>query len=87
MATLVAMTFNFALNNVFTYSDKRLYGTALLWGWLSFVMICSVGAVANVGVANYFYRQDLYWIGSGVAGILVGVVWNYTVSSVYTWKR
>jgi len=27
------------------------------------------------------------WLASAVAGVLVGVVWNYAVTSVFTWKR
>ena len=85
-ATLTAMTSNFALNNVLTYTDKRLRGGAWFRGWVTFVLACSIGAMANVGVANYFYMEDVYWVGAALAGILVGVVWNYAITSVYTWK-
>jgi dolichol-phosphate mannosyltransferase len=87
VATLVAMTSNFFLNNLLTYRDMRLRGLALLWGWLSFVLACSVGALANVGVATYLFRADSYWVLSAIAGILVGAVWNYAVTAVYTWRR
>jgi len=87
IATLVAMTSNFLLNNVLTYRDMRLRGRALLWGWLSFVLACSIGALANVGIATYLFRADSYWLLSAVAGILVGAVWNYAVTAIYTWKR
>jgi dolichol-phosphate mannosyltransferase len=86
-ATLVAMTSNFFLNNLFTYRDMRLRGRQLLWGWLSFVLACSVGALANVGIATYLFRAHSYWVLSALAGVLVGAVWNYAVTAVYTWKR
>ncbi|NEX19543.1 glycosyltransferase family 2 protein [Thiorhodococcus mannitoliphagus] len=87
-ATLVAMTSNFFLNNLLTYRDMRLRGRQLLWGWLSFVVTCSVGALANVGIANYlFHEGHSGWFLSALAGILVGAVWNYAVTAVYTWKR
>jgi dolichol-phosphate mannosyltransferase len=86
-ATLVAMTSNFFLNNLLTYRDMRLRGPALLWGWLSFVLVCSVGALANVGIATYLYQADSSWVLSAVAGILVGAVWNYAVTAVYTWHK
>ena len=86
VATLVAMTSNFALNNVLTYRDLRLRGWRLLRGWLSFVLACSVGALANVGVAQYLFERDSFWLSSAIAGILVGAVWNYAVTAVYTWK-
>src|SRR5262249_34349445 len=44
VATALAMTSNFVLNNVFTYRDRRLKGWRLVRGWLSFMLICSVGA-------------------------------------------
>jgi dolichol-phosphate mannosyltransferase len=56
-ATLVAMTFNFAVNNVLTYRDMQLRGWKLLSGWLSFSLACSVGALANVGIATYLFDQ------------------------------
>jgi dolichol-phosphate mannosyltransferase len=86
-ATLAAMTSNFFLNNLFTYRDVRLRGRALLWGWLSFVLACSVGALANVGIATYLFRSHSYWVLSALAGVLVGAVWNYAVTAVYTWRR
>jgi dolichol-phosphate mannosyltransferase len=86
-ATLVAMTSNFFLNNLLTYRDMRLRGRALIWGWVSFTLACSVGALANVGIATYLFQADSSWVLSAVAGILVGAVWNYAVTAVYTWRK
>jgi len=94
VATLVAMTSNFFLNNLFTYRDQRLKGARLLRGLVSFYVICSVGAVANVGFAAFVYSGETHilsgiagipWLAS-IAGVVVGSVWNYAVSSVFTWK-
>jgi dolichol-phosphate mannosyltransferase len=86
-ATLVAMTSNFFFNNLFTYRDQRLSGWRLLRGLVSFYLICAVGAVANVGAASYLFDIEHTWWLAGVAGAIVGSVWNYAVSSVFTWKR
>lgn len=86
-AAVVAMTTNFWLNNLFTYSDMRLRGWEMLRGWFSFVAACSVGALANVGVASWIFETHSLWVASALAGILVGAVWNYAVTAVYTWKR
>lgn len=86
-AALVAMTTNFILNNLLTYRDMRLRGRRLVWGWVSFVLACSVGAIANVGIATYLFRADSYWVLSALAGIVVGAVWNYAVTAVYTWRH
>lgn len=86
-ATLVAMTFNFIVNNLFTYRDRRLSGWGWLWGWVTFVLACSIGALANVGIATYLFQEEqTFWVLSAVAGIVVGAVWNYAVTSIYTWK-
>lgn len=87
VATGVAMLFNFAVNNLLTYRDKRLKGWGLLRGLASFVLVCSVGALANVGIAQYLFEQRQGWVLAAVAGILVGAVWNYSVSSFYTWGK
>jgi dolichol-phosphate mannosyltransferase len=82
----VAMTANFFLNNFFTYADKRLKGSRALRGLISFYVICSLGAVANIGIAAYLFAEQERWWIAGIAGVIVGSVWNYAVSSIFTWK-
>ena len=87
-ATFIAMTSNFFLNNSLTYADRRLKGRRIAWGLLSFYVICAFGAVANVGLASFLYdAQGAYWGLAGLAGALVGAVWNFAVSSIVTWRR
>jgi dolichol-phosphate mannosyltransferase len=85
-AAFTAMTSNFFLNNQLTYRDKRLKGLALLVGLLTFYLVCSVGMVANVGVANWVYGAQPLWWFAGTAGAVMGVVFNYAASSVLTWR-
>ncbi len=85
-ATTTAMTSNFFLNNLFTYRDQRLRGWRLIRGLLSFYLICGIGAFANVGIAAFVFRAEQAWWVAGIAGVIVGSVWNYAVSSVFTWK-
>jgi dolichol-phosphate mannosyltransferase len=86
-ATLVAMTSNYVLNNILTYRDMRLSGWGFVRGWISFVLACSIGAFANVGIAAFLFEHQTFWMASAVAGVLVGAVWNYAVTAVYTWKK
>jgi dolichol-phosphate mannosyltransferase len=86
-ATLIAMTSNYAINNILTYRDMRLTGWAWVKGWASFSIACSVGALGNIGVASYIFAQDATWVVASLSGIVVGAVWNYAVTSVYTWKK
>ena len=74
IATLVAMTANFSLNNTLTYRDVRLRGWRWLSGWATFVLACSVGAIANVGIAAYLFERHAGWPLAAIAGILVGAV-------------
>ena len=86
-ATLVAMVFNFAVNNVLTYRDRRLHG----WGWVkglvSFMLACGIGALANVGIATYLFETRTQWVLAALSGVVVGAVWNYAVTQIYTWGK
>ena len=81
------MTFNFTLNNTFTYSDRRLRGAAFVKGLVGFCAVCLVGAVANVGIGNYIYDSEPNWWLAGIAGSLVGAVWNYVASTALVWRK
>lgn len=87
IAASVAMVFNYTLNNMLTYRDRRRKGFRWITGLISFAAICAVGMAANVGVANYLFVQQTFWVFSALAGILLGAVWNYAVSAVYTWRK
>jgi dolichol-phosphate mannosyltransferase len=86
-AVWVAMTSNFLLNNLITYSDLRLRGRQFLRGLLSFYLVCSIGAVANVALASLIYREWRLWWVAGTAGAALGAAWNYTGSRFLTWRQ
>jgi dolichol-phosphate mannosyltransferase len=86
IATLVAMAFNFQLNNVITYRDHRLRGDRLWRGLVVFMLVCGFGAVANVGIAQVLYEQKAGWTVAGGIGAVIGVVWNYAVSATLVWR-
>jgi dolichol-phosphate mannosyltransferase len=85
LASIFAMTINFALNNLFTYRDKRLRGWSWVRGCLSFLLACSIGMLANVGIAAFLFERDFGWTLAALAGIVIGAVWNYATTLVYTW--
>jgi dolichol-phosphate mannosyltransferase len=88
IAVLVAMTTNFYINNAITYRDSQLKGFwPKLRGLLYFYAVCAFGAVANVGVAAWLYNIDhVVWV-SALAGVIMGSVWNYTLSSLFVWRK
>jgi dolichol-phosphate mannosyltransferase len=87
IAVIGAMTFNFVLNNVFTYRDRRLRGWKALWGLFTFYGVCGIGAVANIGIGTWLNTHESQWWIAGLAGVLVGAVWNFVASSFVTWRR
>jgi dolichol-phosphate mannosyltransferase len=88
LATLVAMIANFQLNNIITYRDQRLRGGRLWRGLLLFVAVCSVGAVANIGIARALYDGGSTGrTPAGLLGAVIGVVWNYAMSTTLVWGR
>jgi len=86
LGTVVAMVANFWLNNVLTYRDRRLRGGRLWRGLAVFMLVCGMGAVANVGIARTLYDTHHGWQPAGAAGAAIGVVWNYAVSSTLIWR-
>lgn len=86
-ATVIAMTTNYLLNNIITFRDRRLKGVNLLRGLLSFYVVCSLGALLNVALATYLYMQAVPWWLAALFGIAAAAVWNFTLSSIYTWRR
>jgi dolichol-phosphate mannosyltransferase len=86
IAVVAAMTWNFVFNNMITYRDQRLRGPAFFRGLASFYVIGAIGALANVGIGQLLFAEAQSWWLAGVAGALIGVVWNYTMSRLFTWR-
>jgi dolichol-phosphate mannosyltransferase len=88
LAVIVAMTSNFFINNAITYRDAKLKGFGpQVRGLLYFYAVCAFGAVANVGVATWLYNlYPVVWI-SALAGVIMGAVWNFTLSSLFVWRK
>lgn len=86
-ATMVAMTWNFILNNQLTYRDRRLSGLPFVYGLVTFYAVCSLGTLANVGAASWIYGFKPSQMLAGLAGAILGSVFNYAASSVLTWRK
>tara|TARA_B100000575_G_C23131960_1_gene656775 strand:+ start:1912 stop:3003 length:1092 start_codon:yes stop_codon:yes gene_type:complete len=92
ISTFFAMTSNFFLNNILTYSDRRKRGIDMVKALFIFYLTCGLGAFANIGVANFIYNGSIaklsgMWFFSGLIGAFVGALWNYMMSSQITWKN
>jgi dolichol-phosphate mannosyltransferase len=87
IATLIAMTVNFTLNNVFSYRDQQLKGKKFILGLVTFYFACALGAVINLQIARSLFGAGIVWWLSGLLGAMVGAVWNFAITSTFTWKR
>jgi dolichol-phosphate mannosyltransferase len=86
VAALVSMTSNFLLNNELTYADKKLRGGRFWIGLVTFYAVCSFGLIANVSVANLVYGLDNQLYLAAIVGVVMSVVFNYSVTRVFTWR-
>jgi dolichol-phosphate mannosyltransferase len=86
LGTIVAMVANFQLNNQLTYRAQRLKGLRAWRGLALFLLVCGLGAIANIGIAKALYAENGRSLFSGAAGAAVGVVWNYAVSATLVWR-
>ena len=50
------------------------------------MVVCGVGAVANIGIAKSLYDSHTAWSLAGAMGAVIGVVWNYAVSATLVWR-
>lgn len=87
LATLLAMTSNYLLNNRLTFSDRRHTGLKRIKGLLSFYIACAVGAFINLAVSQTVFERGLVWWLAGLLGAGAGAVWNFALSSTYTWRE
>jgi len=86
-ATAVAMTINFFLNNAFTHRDRKLRGRQAIRGLVSFYIACGLGAGVNVALADFLFGNGIPWWIAALLGALTGAVWNFVITSSFTWQR
>jgi len=84
-SSILVMGLNFVLNNQLTFRSARLRGRRFLMGLALFYTACSVGLSLNLHVLNYL-RPFVPWYVAASAGLAVGSVWNYWVSSIFVWQ-
>jgi dolichol-phosphate mannosyltransferase len=87
VTTYIVMVNNFWLNNLYTFSSKRLFGGQFFFGLLKFIIFCSFGALVSLGFALYLKSIGIAPVFSGVLGTIAGSLWNYVLNYMYTWKE
>ena len=85
VATWIAMTSNFFLNNIFTYGDQRLRGRAMWRGLVTFYLACGIGGLINLAMAEWLFLKSIpYWV-AGLGGALIAALWNFFTTASFTW--
>jgi dolichol-phosphate mannosyltransferase len=87
VAVLTAIAFNFLANNSITFRDRKLKGWRLLVGFATFYALCGLGALANIGTGTVLFDAHHRWWVSGIAGAVIGSLWNFGASTLVTWRR
>jgi dolichol-phosphate mannosyltransferase len=94
IATGVAATSNFFLNNLLTYRDKRLRGWPMLRGLISFLAISAVGAIVSISFAAQILelfpesmRGKYVLTFVSLCGIAVGTLLNFSATAIFTWTK
>lgn len=86
-AVETAILFNFILNNEWTFARDRLRGMRAVTGFIKYNFACIFGALANLAVSTFLFSHGFLEIASVIIGAFAGVVWNYTMSRLITWKK
>jgi dolichol-phosphate mannosyltransferase len=79
---------NFTLNNFFTFHDRRsLALKSTLYRLLKFNLVSLGGLGINLGVLLFFTDVvGVYYLVANLFGIVVAFMWNYILSTWWTWK-
>ncbi len=79
---------NFALNNIFTFGDRRSSSAGLtLRRFVKFNLVSLAGLGINIGVLWMFTHVfGVHYLISNLIGIAVAALWNYFLSTLWTWK-
>ncbi len=81
-----AIFFNFLLNNYWTFARQKLHGVAAVRGFFIFNFACGFGALANYAVSTFLFVRGTPELLAVVLGAFTGVIWNYTMNRMFTWR-
>lgn len=88
LAIWLSMTWNFYVNNIITFRDKRLSGWPMITGLVGFYFACSIGALLSLGVAILLKDYlGVHWFAAGITAALLSGVWNYWGAKAFAWNR
>jgi len=82
-----SILFNFALNDFWTFRDRRQLGSNTLARVMKYNLTCAVGIGVNLCVLVLLTEAfGIYYIISNLIGIAGATLWNFTISTLWTWR-
>ncbi len=88
IAAVTTTCWNFWLNNLLTFRDRRLTGWKIIPGVLAYLLATSIGIVGNVAVASKIHQDYAAVVSlSALAGITIDTVWKFVVANTLIWRR
>lgn len=82
-----SILFNFALNDLWTFRDRRQLGSNTLARALKYNLTCALGVGINLGILALLTEVfGVYYIISNLIGIAGATLWNFTISTLWTWR-
>lgn len=81
LAIAIAMTFNFILNDAYTFGAEKIK----ILRYAQFVCVSSIGVAINLCVLIGLTSIGLYYLVANVVGILCAFAFNYTLSKRIIW--
>ena len=89
---LVAMTVTFAFNNLWSFGDRKITKPAII---IKSFAVYGVFSYIPIIFRSWLVKQAVSWFGNSwsvanasfFVGVVVGLVWNFTVYSRIIWKK
>jgi dolichol-phosphate mannosyltransferase len=85
-ASAITVAVNYALNNQLTFRRFRLKHRQFWTGLIGFYAACAIGLFAGFEVASGLRTVGMHELPAVLAGVTIGSVWNYCMSSILVWR-
>jgi putative flippase GtrA len=85
-AMLVAATFNYLVNNQSTFEHTSLVGRKILFGFVIYLAITSLGLLASLSISTWVFNRNHMPMLAAFCGIVAGSLWNYFMTHTFVWK-
>lgn len=87
VATLAAMTSNFALNDRVTFANRARSAGQWMSSMVRFLAVCGVGLGINLVVCDQLFEANVDWRLAALGGLASAAVWNFAGSCLLVWGK